>query len=79
MEYMNIHLNLKSCIPSAALSLPALQSNFSLLLAYRLILQGFKRPLVNDDLWALGKNNKSLTIVPKFMEKWAKEEERCAM
>jgi len=50
-----------------------------LLLVYRLILQGFKRPLVNDDLWALGKNNKSVTIVPKFMEKWAKEEERCAM
>ncbi|KAL9964378.1 hypothetical protein ACROYT_G028009 [Oculina patagonica] len=44
-----------------------------------LIYQGFKRPLVDDDLWALGKSNKSLTIVPKFMENWAKEEERCAI
>lgn len=56
-----------------------MDKDFFLLLVYRLILQGFKRPLVNDDLWALGKNNKSMNIVPKFMEKWAKEEERCAM
>lgn len=45
----------------------------------RLIFKGYKNPLVDSDLWALGKNNKSATIVPKFMEKWAKEEKRCAM
>lgn len=45
----------------------------------RLIIKGYKNPLVDSDLWALGKNNKSVTIVPKFMEKWAKEEKRCAM
>ena len=45
----------------------------------RLIIKGYKNPLVDSDLWALGKNNKSATIVPKFMEKWAKEEKRCTM
>ncbi|XP_022801995.1 multidrug resistance-associated protein 1-like [Stylophora pistillata] len=44
-----------------------------------LIYTGFKRPLVDEDLWALGKDNKSVNIVPKFMEKWAKEEKRCAI
>ncbi|XP_068732556.1 multidrug resistance-associated protein 1-like [Montipora capricornis] len=44
-----------------------------------LIIKGFRHPLVDGDLWALGKSNKSATIVPKFMEKWAKEEKRCAI
>ncbi|XP_044166542.1 ATP-binding cassette sub-family C member 3-like [Acropora millepora] len=44
-----------------------------------LIFKGFKNPLVDGDLWALGKSNRSVTIVPKFMEKWAREEKRCAI
>ncbi|XP_078381561.1 multidrug resistance-associated protein 1-like isoform X2 [Oculina patagonica] len=40
----------------------------------RLIFTGFKRPLLDADLWALNKSNRSSTIVPPFIKKWKEVE-----
>ena len=40
----------------------------------RLIITGFKRPLLDTDLWALNKSNRSSTVVPPFIKKWKEVE-----
>ncbi|XP_029207815.1 multidrug resistance-associated protein 1-like [Acropora millepora] len=40
----------------------------------RLIYTGYKRALTDADLWALGKANKAVTIVPPFIQKWREAE-----
>ncbi|XP_048588131.1 multidrug resistance-associated protein 1 [Nematostella vectensis] len=41
-----------------------------------LIFTGFKRPLVDKDMWSLAKKNRSDYIIPRVEAKWNKEEER---
>lgn len=41
---------------------------------HKLIFAGFKRPLVDSDLWAFNKRNKSSAIVPPFIKKWKEVE-----
>lgn len=36
-------------------------------------IQGYKRPLVEKDLWALNNDDRSDIIVPKLLKEWEKE------
>ena len=50
-----------------------------MILDYRLIYTGYKRPLTMKDLWNLGDENTSNRIVPKFQHEWAKELKKVQM
>lgn len=39
----------------------------------RMAIQGYKRPLVEKDLWALNNDDRSDIIVPKLLKEWEKE------
>ena len=43
----------------------------------RLLITGFKRPLVDDDLWALNTKNKASHMVPRIDCKYAEETRKC--
>lgn len=43
----------------------------------RIIYTGYKRPLEDEDLWALNRKSRAATIVPKLKSLWYHEEIKC--
>lgn len=50
---------------------------FHILHFIRIIYTGYKRPLEDEDLWALNRKSRASTIVPKLKSLWNQEETKC--
>ena len=43
----------------------------------RIIFTGYKRPLEDQDLWALRRTNQASYIVPRLRQKWIEKQRKC--
>ena len=44
-----------------------------MLVFFSMIIKGYKKPLVKEDLWLMNKEDTSEVVVPRFEKQWKKQ------